>query len=254
MAPIRRGPEIGGAEGAEQSACHLTSGSRFLAFPPTDVHLKVDATLFSSIPTLSQAHETMANRENSETVFSGVDKRSAELPRSRRGIREGGGPLKQRDGLGADGHALADSVHAFAGLGFDADLFQFDSQGCGELFPHGGNVGGELGALKFDRGVNVGDRISGPGKELPSLTEKQQARGVAPAGGRVGKVAADITQRRGAQQRVADGVREGIAVRVPHRTFVEGNPHAAQNQPASRGKAVDVAASSDSIAWGESGR
>jgi len=40
---------------------------------------------------------------------------------------------------------------------------------------------------------------------------------------------ADITQRRGAQQRVADGVGEHVAIGMAGRTFVKRDPHTAQD-------------------------
>ena len=38
---------------------------------------------------------------------------------------------------------------------------------------------------------------------------------------------ADVAQRGGAKQRIADGMRQRIAVRVACRTFREGNSHSA---------------------------
>ena len=44
------------------------------------------------------------------------------------------------------------------------------------------------------------------------------------------EMAADVAQAGGAEQRVADGVRERVAVRVSRQAFVERNLHAAENQ------------------------
>jgi hypothetical protein len=62
------------------------------------------------------------------------------------------------------------------------------------------------------------------------VAEEQKARNVAPLGGSVSEVATDVTKRGCTQQRIANGVGENVAIRVPHRALCEGNPHAAQNQ------------------------
>ncbi len=57
---------------------------------------------------------------------------------------------------------------------------------------------------------------------------------------------ADITQRCGAKQRIANGVRQRVAVRMADRAFIERDSHPAQYQLSARGEAVNVVADANS--------
>jgi len=140
---------------------------------------------------------------------------------------------------------LADGIDAFAGFGFDADLCGLEAEGAGNFPPQERNVGRKLGALEADRGVHIHNRVAGLLEEFSRVTKKQEAGSVAPLRGGIRKVPANVAQRRGAEQGVADGVRQRVAVRVAHGSFVERNTHAAQNQFAPRSEAVNIAAEAD---------
>jgi len=58
-------------------------------------------------------------------------------------------------------------------------------------------------------------------------------------------VPADIAERGGAQQRIADGVNQGVAVGVAQGAPVKRNLHAAQNELAARHQAVEIVANAD---------
>jgi hypothetical protein len=75
----------------------------------------------------------------------------------------------------------------------------------------------ELGALQPHRGVHVDNGVAGLVKQAADVTEEENARSVAPLGGSVREMVADIAERRGAQQRVANGVDEGVALGMPGR-------------------------------------
>jgi len=140
---------------------------------------------------------------------------------------------------------VTNSVQTLAGLGLDAHLAGANAQSSSELFLHAGDVGSELGALKPDRGVDVHNRVTGLVKKLADLAKKQEARSVAPLGRGVGEVLADIAQRRGAQERVADCVGQGVAIGMAHRAFFESYPHATQNQLPPRGQTMEVSPDPD---------
>ena len=53
------------------------------------------------------------------------------------------------------------------------------------------------------------------------VAEEEQAVCVAPPGTRVREMPADVPERHRAQYRVANGMREGVTVRVSHRTFIK---------------------------------
>jgi hypothetical protein len=66
-----------------------------------------------------------------------------------------------------------------------------------------------------------------------------------PLGRRIREVLADIAERGGAQQGIADGVEEGVAVRMTRGPFVKWNSHAAQDKFAVGSEAVKVVAHAD---------
>ena len=74
------------------------------------------------------------------------------------------------------------------------------------------------------------------------VAQEAQAIGALPAGIRIGKVHADVAQRRRAQQRIGDRVRQHIGVGVPFETEFAGNGDAAQYQRPPGNDAVDIPA------------
>jgi hypothetical protein len=100
----------------------------------------------------------------------------------------------------------------------------------------------ELGALEADRGVHVDNGVAGLVEQSADVTQEENARGVAPPGGSVREMTADVAQRRGAQQRVANGVDERVAVRMAYGALLEWDSHATQNQFSSWGEAVHIVA------------
>lgn len=142
---------------------------------------------------------------------------------------------------------MADGVEAFARLGFDADLLRLNAERGGKLLPHARNVRGQLGALEADRGVDVHDGISGLLEQTARVAKEKKARSVSPFRRRVRKVPANIPQRGRPQERVADGVREHVTVRVADRALVEGDSHAAENQLSARGETMQIVADANAV-------
>ena len=58
---------------------------------------------------------------------------------------------------------------------------------------------------------------------------------------------ADVAERGRAQQRIADGMKQSIAVRMAQRTQVERDLHAAQNQRAARDQTVQIVADTGAV-------
>jgi hypothetical protein len=155
--------------------------------------------------------------------------------------------MNERHCIGADGNALADGAEALAGLGFDTDLAGLEAEGSRNLLDHAGNVWSQLGLFEFHRGIDVNNLITGVIQELADVAEEDEARGVMPRGGGVGKVSADIAERGGAQQRVADGVDQGVGVGMAYGAFVERNLHAAKNELTARRETVEVIPNSNTV-------
>jgi hypothetical protein len=158
------------------------------------------------------------------------------------------GSFQQGDGVSAHGLALADGVEALAGFGLDAYLPGSNGENGGELFLHAGYVRGKLGLFEADGGIHVHDGVTSLADEASNLAEEKEAGDVAPPRGSVGEMVADIAECRGAQQRVTDGVDEGVAIRVAQGAFVERNVNAAQNQfPPARGEAMHIVAYTNAV-------
>ena len=147
---------------------------------------------------------------------------------------------QERNGVGADGFAAADGAQTLAGLGFDAHLAWLDAEsGCRPL-NHAGNVRREFGALEADGGINVEDGITRFIEQVAHAAKEQQAGSLVPLGGSVREVPANVTQPCRSQQRIAYGMGQRVAIRVPHRTFLERDPHPAEDKLASRCEEVNI--------------
>ena len=101
-------------------------------------------------------------------------------------------------------------------------------------------MGRKLWPFKANRRINVYNPIASLPQQRSNLPKEYEAGCGAPFGRSIWKMPADVTQRRGAQQRIADGVRQRVAIRVAYRTLRERDPHSAQDQLAARGERVYV--------------
>lgn len=77
-------------------------------------------------------------------------------------------------------------------------------------------------------------------------TQQLAAVGAGPGRIGVGEVAADVAQRAGAEQGIADRMQQHVAVGVGDEAAVEGNGDAADPQVVALAEAVDVEAVADS--------
>ncbi len=80
------------------------------------------------------------------------------------------------------------------------------------------------------------------------VAQQHPAVGALPPRIRVGEVHADVAQRQRAEDRVADRVEQDVGIGMPVETAIEGDRHAAQNEPASGDERVDVEAIADADA------
>src|ERR1700680_1032935 len=90
------------------------------------------------------------------------------------------------------------------------------------------------------------------GQQVAYAFQKSQARNIFPFRIGVRKMRADVAKPRSAEQRVADRVRQRVAVGVSHGSFVKWNFDAAEDQFAAFREAVKVVANPRSRhrAWG----
>ena len=149
------------------------------------------------------------------------------------------------DGVGADGPALPDGVQAFAPLRLNADLLGRYTERPSELALHSRDVGAQLGAFESNSGIDVHNLVTSVLDVLPHASHEDKARSFMPLGRMVGKVLAQVAQREGTQQSVADGVGQGVTVRVAHRAFLKRDSHPTQNERAPRRQGVNVVSDAD---------
>src|SRR5262249_2255957 len=102
-----------------------------------------------------------------------------------------------------------------------------------------------LRGLGVNRGVQVGDLESGLAHLCRDLAEEGAAVGVLVPGIGVGEVPADVAERCGSEQRVADRVDQDVGVGVTGEALLEGDRDAAVPGPAARGERVDVESLAD---------
>src|SRR5579875_740223 len=138
--------------------------------------------------------------------------------------------LDQCGGVGAEGFAATDGILTLSGLRFDADLLHTNSQSPRNLLSHFGNVRSQLRPLKADGGIEIHNLITSFLQKFADVAQESETRCIAPARGSIREVPPDIAQRCCAQKRVANRVREGVAVGVADWPFFKRNAHPAKHQ------------------------
>ena len=103
-----------------------------------------------------------------------------------------------------------------------------------------GKCGPSFGFLGDDDGINVRNAKLAFGEQFASALQKSQARHILPLRIGVRKMGADVAQPGGAEQSVADGMRQRVAVGMAHGPLVKRDLNAAKDQFAAFGEAVQV--------------
>ncbi len=129
--------------------------------------------------------------------------------------------FERRNGLRGNGLASPHGAHAFVRLGLQVDARRLDAQRAGQRLPHRGKMRAEFWPLRDDDGVQVRDAQLSFGKKRAHVLEKKKAVGILPFWIGVGKMRGVVAESRGAQQRVADGVRKSIAIGMADGTLLE---------------------------------
>src|SRR6266446_6440707 len=93
------------------------------------------------------------------------------------------------DGVRSNRFAAADGVHALVGFGLEIDLFGLDAQG-----------------------VDVANRKAAVHKKFADTLEKMKAGNTLPFRVGVGEMRPDVAEASGAEERIANGVGEDVAV------------------------------------------
>ncbi len=158
------------------------------------------------------------------------------------------GLFEQRDGVGADGFAAPDGIQGFAAFGLHIHATGRDPERRGDILLHPGDEAGKPRPFESHRRVHVRDGVARPAEKFADVSEKDEAGSVGPARRGIGEMVADVTQGRGAQQRVANRVAQCVTVRMPDRPPVEGDVDPAQHELSPRSQTMQIVADADAVA------
>jgi hypothetical protein len=131
--------------------------------------------------------------------------------------------------MGGNRLAATDGVHTFIGLGFQVDLRCVNAEGLRQYLAHRREMRTELWPFGDHDRVYIVDLPVMHIEKLPDVIEELQTRGAFPRGVCVREVRADIAQACRAQQRVADGMRQNVAIGMADGPFIERDFDAAQD-------------------------
>jgi len=147
-----------------------------------------------------------------------------------------------------NGFAAAYGVNTFVGLGFQVNGFRPHAKRFCEGFTHSWEVRAELGFFGDDNSIHVLDCQKLFIEKFARVFEEHQAVRAFPLGIGVGEMRADIAERGGSKQRIANRVGENITIGMTDWTFVEGDDDAADDERTAFGKTVEIVANAASEA------
>ncbi len=157
--------------------------------------------------------------------------------RSSGGIRAAN---EQHDGVSIDRFLSSDRSHFFAGLGFDIDLTDIESQ---QVCNSRGNrvlVRGQLGSLGMDRAIEIADRPATLSHFIDGGKQKMSRVGVAPLRIGIRKPLTDITQSGSAEDGIRDGMQQDISITVSVKPEFILDRHTPQDQRTTRDQSMPV--------------
>lgn len=155
------------------------------------------------------------------------------------------GEVDSGDGHGGDAFAAAEGAEVFVGGGFDADVTDVEVEGFGDIELHALDVGGDLGFLGDEGGVDIDQAALVKGDLPGGFLEEDAAGDILPAGIGVFEEMADIIFTQGAEDGIADGMQEGIGIRVSIEASEVGNFNAAEDQFPAFDEGMDIVSDAD---------
>lgn len=147
--------------------------------------------------------------------------------------------------MGFGGAAFACRTDTFGRLELHGDLSDVDGHRVRQRFANRQTVVLQLRTLQNDCRVHVHDVKSGLRGEIARMTEELQAIAIFPSWIGVWEMHADIPCGNRPQDRVSEGVREDICVRVSGESKLRRNGDATENQRTAGGDAMNVPTLSD---------
>src|SRR5690554_4275947 len=130
-------------------------------------------------------------------------------------------------GVGRNSFSLAHKAQLFGGGGLDGKLVRTYIHKATKHLLHLWNVGVDFGLLETDGGVQITHFITLAAQQRQGFLQEYFAVDALELRIGVGKMKANVPKVGGAQQGVAQGVNEYVAVRMTNRTLVKRNLNAA---------------------------
>src|SRR5258708_15339808 len=137
-----------------------------------------------------------------------------------------------------DGFPAADRVDAFVRLCFQMNLIGANAQRFCQRLTHLREMRAQLGLFSDDHGIDMLDREMFLIQQLSYMFQENQTVRALPLWIRVRKMRTDVAKPRLPQQRIANTMRNHIAIEVSHVSFVKMQLHPANDHPAALGKSV----------------
>lgn len=132
--------------------------------------------------------------------------------------------------MNLDRSTLSHRVHLFVGLALDVDSVGGDAEEVGDVRTHRFLVRSEFGPLEDDGGIEIHHRPAAHAKPAGGF-EHEQARVLRfVAGIGVGKELPDVRMGQGAEDRIGDGVVEGITIGMADRAEIVWYRDATKNE------------------------
>ena len=151
------------------------------------------------------------------------------------------------DHVGADSPAFADSIDAFAGLGFDRDCRHVDIEEVRDILSHLIDIGAKLWSLQIDDRVEIHHAEAFFTNKPNRVGEELIARSVPPTLVIVGKVRSKIPKGERSKDRVGCRMHKNIGVRMTVGSEVGLDLDAADNEWSSGNQPMNVSSKSDAI-------
>ena len=147
--------------------------------------------------------------------------------------------------MGGDALFLTGEAEPFLGGGFDADMPLPDAAQRGNALPHGGDMRFHLRGLRQHGRVDIADGIAVFTQQPHRLAQQFAAVRTFVTFVGIGEPAADVAQRRRAQQRIHDRVQQHIRIRMTEQAGFVRDGHPAHDQRATRHQPVHIVTVAD---------
>ena len=155
-------------------------------------------------------------------------------------------PFDQTDRLGGDTFLPTDHADSLSALHLHVDEVRIDPEHLRHLLLHACQVRTEPRSLRDNDRIDVHDAIPLPPHLPDHILQQLQARNTLEPLIGAGVVSAQISFTHRSEQRIAEGMDQGIGIGMSLQTLAVGHFNPAENQLSSGSQRMDVIAAADS--------